>query len=930
MYRLRNLVAAFVLCAFGADAQWSTGQNTTGGAQHLGTSFDTVYVDAAKFKAVLPDTTISTNASGSKIIVGDLSDPATMWDLSEFRAAERNRSDIRAGGTPFPTRYAITITTGQDSVVIWDRDDWSRWMVFAAPAGNANMTMVTVGDIAFLDGILYATSAGGGGSSRIDFVKDEAYRDHTNGLYLHNDDINTRNSGNSWRLVATATGDKIVNATVNAVDAIRDPFGLPMADGSGRTAHWWWVGTDGGESLYNPHTNAIYDANTTTTDPLAGILTPRGGKIAMIEGASQDHIDYRQSILSVTADSWDSDSPGTRWRNDQTGSADLAWANPENAKGIGYIECGSAAGECADKIVVGGDARGMYVLHDQPSGNTEGGKTLLGNGGENVPYEVGDNIAAYHMDEVTVTDFSANALGSMTTGGTPAVTSSGVFGKAITYDGSTDYYTEVNSAFHDPRSVSLWFKSTSGTNPAGTEFAFRLNDEVGATDDYLRVFFDTDGHINASVGDGSSADQASGATDVYDGNWHHIAVVIRASSIDLNLDGELHAQVTSPTITIGNVDTDTLAIGAACASACTGGSNFFAGDIDHVAISKSELTADEIRGMYHDGLKALQSSVDPNDGAHSADHDYVSCIPGWCVSGDEDSTTVWQVGATTLIPAARYGTPNGTIQDAAIWMEPGADSVSVFLATTTRLQAIQPDPNLASAAAHRWAYVQPVIGSPAIVDSAGHGDFWVWQDAIDAAGNAGVGAVYGLRGTYNDPITDCGDSLDISGVGRRTLLTNVNSTGNEALDCTGAKVVVHDMAFSTEAGGGGGGSSAVNWASSRGTFQDNWIVDSDAHGVVIASSFSHVRRNTFTGGDNAGIRCSSSGYSIISGNLIENGWGADGINTLTGCDEWNIHGNTIRESVTIDAGSNNGIIDGNFVEGTLTDNGTGNTVGDNE
>ena len=64
----------------------------------------------------------------------------------------------------FPTNYAITISTGQDSINIWNRDTAELWMAFFLASSNKNMIGVTadpVNDIKFVDGILYVGTGDG-------------------------------------------------------------------------------------------------------------------------------------------------------------------------------------------------------------------------------------------------------------------------------------------------------------------------------------------------------------------------------------------------------------------------------------------------------------------------------------------------------------------------------------------------------------------------------------------------------------------------------------------------------------------------------------------------------------------------------------------------------------------------------------------------
>ncbi len=1020
MYQLRNTFAALLVCATAAFGQFSAG-GATQDSKDLASGFDSVavadgkiidishartdtnYTDSYQVVPVfssapsaggsgencglegrmyfnstmgklqvcdgnnyvsaddiwMPDSTISVNASGYQIIVGDLNDPAVMWDLDAFRAAESNSSYYRNGEGRFPNRYAITITTGQDSVVIWDRDDWSRWMVFKTGVNNYYLYgAITPTDIHFLDGILYvADDAGQQSNPRIDFVNDrcEYNGSGANGLFAYPAEkgIYLRND-NTHAPTARNTSLSIVNTVVNAVDAIRDPFGMPMADGSGRTAHWWGAATASDISEYNPYANAIYDVGIgQRQDAIA--MTARGVMASIrYDGSTRYIADLQRSLVKHTADVGVEELV---FRNNSTGAEAPAWGNSVVFQAIDVIEGGSGAGEEAPLALIGSDTGGMYLWHTKPSASTTGGAKVLFDATGQYPYEKGDASGAYHLEDLT--DGSPYGLDLTKVGTTDPMTGtiSMVYGSgySATDGGTASFLKDYDSDFNFLKSQSVWVKSASATNPSAAEHIVGAYDTGGQfVGSNMLLRFETDGTLYAIWQDYNGGDAADGATDFYDGRWHHIVVQLAppeaagaaGSTFDMYVDGELHAQDASVHLTAAEFMIDTMYVGARHAGADVA-TEHFNGLIDHLVFSSTAFTAAEIRGMYQDGLKAMQSAVEPLDGTISADIDYVDCIPGYCLAGDEDSLIVYTVGATTLIPYKKYGTPNGTMADAVLWQEAGADSPSVFMVTNTRLQAVQPDPNLASRTVYQWPYDQrdydAVDGGWTQVDSSGQqGIFWGIEDALKAANNAGLRDVWINSGSYYETVVipAGGMTLASSGHARGMVSGEVNiittdSDDGEAITINHNYVTVKGFAVDSGTGGTGGGYSCILINASGVVVEDIAFRRCDDHAIDIAGGTDNfIRNNKIESSDEVAIEITATDRHQIIGNHFDYYiGGSSNIHVSSGGNHHVISSNFSYDTdafIGIDATSLNGIYDGNSHNGAISDAGTGWTNGGNE
>ncbi|MDH3198951.1 MAG: LamG domain-containing protein [Candidatus Krumholzibacteria bacterium] len=173
-----------------------------------------------------------------------------------------------------------------------------------------------------------------------------------------------------------------------------------------------------------------------------------------------------------------------------------------------------------------------------------------------------NTVGLWHFNEgsgQTVADASGNGwdltLGSNGTAESidPAWATSGRFGRGLAFTASeTDYVSGPGvAAFGNNQiTVEFWIKtsSTDVSNPAATGnicFTAQLN---------------SDGRIQAGVGDGSSSSGAAlSTTAINDDQWHYVAVVYdgteNSGSLYLYIDGSLEDSITSVNITLADPST---------------------------------------------------------------------------------------------------------------------------------------------------------------------------------------------------------------------------------------------------------------------------------------------------------------------------------------------------------------------------------------
>lgn len=196
-------------------------------------------------------------------------------------------------------------------------------------------------------------------------------------------------------------------------------------------------------------------------------------------------------------------------------------------------------------------------------------------------------IAVWSFDE------AAGSTASDSSGGGRTITLSGAYvrsaGKvnnAITFDGSTSHGVANWGLLTGPadRSVTLWFKTTSGVDSTWVSWGSSAANSLSGVGIQ-------GGHIgflrNASETSGISCVAPIASTNYLDGNWHHMAVVFRKNlcTIHVYIDGVLAMSRSR----YPNTSSSQIYFGRS-----VNGGNHFNGSIDEVAIYDRAITAQEI------------------------------------------------------------------------------------------------------------------------------------------------------------------------------------------------------------------------------------------------------------------------------------------------------------------------------------------------
>ncbi|MDA0777812.1 MAG: hypothetical protein O3C19_01955 [Bacteroidetes bacterium] len=798
------------------------------------------------------------NCVGAKIVNGtiDCSGSYEAWRQLEkgtswYQAA---RGDTAA---QFPTKYAITISTGQDSVVVWDMDTGELWMAWKSATSN-KLWAGTVTDIAFKDGILYVSSSASGNFGHHDYLTEESivYSGEPSTYRITGPNIQQRNDNNGAAVkISTTIG--LNSGVVSSIGVTRDPFGL--TDELGRPKHWWVVslGTNTNISIYNPYTKAIYDGSATSADIYNVSMDKRGHTlIATNNSGSEDFFEYFEPVYGYTADG---SNTLLQWSGAATGYGDIAWPSaPNRSKALLTDDGMSIVGENANRGFIY-SASGVYVLHPNGHKTVTVGAPLAKqrwSSTVNAPIEFGGAVFAYAFEDNTTDSSPYGKTLTATNGGTVSAVFgngfSGCIGCKLSRTGDADL-TPVGSL-----GISLWAKIGQVTAPA--QHLFMLGDATH----YIRIYVDTDGTADVQWKGVSATWTGDVAVNVADNEWHHFAIENCGGTCNgrYYIDGEL---VYSSAATWGgapNIDEVTIGDyqpgGGVCWSCVIDDfmySNFWTGS------DQTPLTADIVKEIYTEGRKALNAGrpfagTNPSGALISNRvYDLDALDNGiWAVSFSDANTVQIFDGRREI---QQIFTSGGSPAIALI-QEAGADSVGIAIATKTQLQWIRPDVDLEKAYLSQVGKSPPTLVSErVVVDSAGIGGiFWSITDGINAAANAGIGEVSVLGGHYGAfNIDNAGDMWVHGVVGGLAFLGGLNNTKPITVvggptykaacvtQTTGVnRLRLTDMAFQNDNGGGASGANCVTLVTglSGSHFENLYAAQCDDKGFTIHGSW-----NTF-------------------------------------------------------------------------------------
>ena len=165
---------------------------------------------------------------------------------------------------------------------------------------------------------------------------------------------------------------------------------------------------------------------------------------------------------------------------------------------------------------------------------------------------------------------------------------------ALSFDGSGDFVklgpsNAIIPNDQDPFSFSCWVKTTSTTE------AYIFSCQKASGSSAFSVHFQASGKFKGVIWHGSGHSSPAATTAVNDGEWHHIAIVVKDGSQKIYTDGSLEGS------TSNSLHLDTSTDGTTIGAHNEGDSLVYNGSLTNLALFNAELDASAITSIYNAG-----------------------------------------------------------------------------------------------------------------------------------------------------------------------------------------------------------------------------------------------------------------------------------------------------------------------------------------
>ncbi len=547
-------------------------------------------------------------------------------------------SDDRCYKASFP-RKAILIVTS-DALYIFDAQDNALWMKFSQNASGYALGVDTNNDpssVTALNGVIYVGTNGSaaGGLYAIDFTSDRMWNYDATDRSGANVGIGSRNSAvtyNSdndtnfdlgtvgtvadWARINDVSAVIIQNSTTQVSATIAPRNGLLMIA----------LATDSGLSLINITDQKILQYSDATDNDYNSVVITRTAKLyGLNETLGQ------LDMWSDVDDDKVGEVNGTPGKIlDETTIPPIAKATPTIGiapDALEVVERGSladsgvlatAAIASSSDLVYIGTNQGLTEVHiQQTSATAWSGWSKFTNTTRQTPLMTTNIKAMIPFDDVSgnVTDAAKSNI--LEPKGTPTYGVNGVRGKAMSFNGTTQYLCadgavddatcEVDADFNLSTTgftITGWLKHAAAA-PVTTPdvvFARCFNTTPAQAVGCVTLFMNTAGTMTAAMDDdatwtmgtASSFDSNSTTTQTYNDNQWHFFALSRTNALGIayfSVDGK-PAAITTAGIILTLDGSQILGIGTDCSAgaACATGGNFWDGSLDDFTWSSGGAT----------------------------------------------------------------------------------------------------------------------------------------------------------------------------------------------------------------------------------------------------------------------------------------------------------------------------------------------------
>ncbi len=557
----------------------------------------------------------------------------------------------------FPRKAILVVTS--DALYIFDGQSNNMWMKFSQNASGYALGADTNNDpssVTAANGVVYVGSNGSaaGGLYALDFTNDRMYNyDGTDrsgadvGIGSRNSAVTYNSDNNTNFDIATvgtvADWGKINDVSVAVISNSTTPIAATTGPNNGTAVIG--LATDSGLTVINTTTQKVFQySDATDNDYNAVVVTKQAKLYGLNEALGQlerwNNIDNENIATRVN---------GTPDRVfDETTTPALSKSAPTviaaAPDAIDVVERGSLAdgGVLSTAAVAGssdliyvGTNQGLTEIHDHTTAAAAWSKfytttrqTAL------MPATV---RRMHMMDDASgdVTNMS-NKTTVMVPKGTPTYGVDGVRGKAMGFNGTSQYLCSgsggvcANDATDNLATgswtITTWFKHSATI--AGTDVLFQrcYNTTPAAAAGCVAASMTSTGTMAVNVDyDAVFTIGATGTTVFHnsvqtfnDNQWHFLAITRAATTGNINtmIDGKPIGQTAGLNTTLDAAQI--LSIGADCSvgAACATGANFWDGQIDDFELNANgttgtdnNLTTTALRRLYNDARPLLSKKV---------------------------------------------------------------------------------------------------------------------------------------------------------------------------------------------------------------------------------------------------------------------------------------------------------------------------------
>ncbi len=567
-------------------------------------------------------------------------------------------SDDRCYGHSFPRKAILVVTA--NALYIFDAASNEMWMKFNQGTGalgtdtNSDPSSVTA-----MNGVIYVGMNGSAstGLYAIDFTQDRLWNyDGTDrsgadlGIGSRNATVTYNSDNNTAFDIATVgtVADWVKINDVSVATITNSTTAIAAATGPNNGATMVALATDSGLTTINLTTQKVFQYSDTTDNDYNSVVITRNARLyglneALGQAEQWINIDSGENVASRV-----NGTPDKLW--DEVSTPPLSKAAPTilaNAPdALEVVERGSLAnGGILSTAALPGSTDLLYVGTNQglteihTHGTVASGWSKFYNTTRQTAL-MPATIRRYHpMDDASgnVTNQS-NKTSIMTAKGTPTYGVQGVRGKAMTFNGTSQYLcSDANSdgtCDNDTTdnlstgswTISVWFKHSTAIAGTDVLFARCHNTTPAAAAGCVAASMTSTGTVAVNVDfDATFTIGATGTTVFHnsvqtfnDNQWHFLTVTRAATTGAINtmIDGKPIGQTNGVNTTLDAAQI--LSIGADCSvgAACSTGANFWDGSIDEFTLSANgttgttdNITTTAMRRLYNDARPLLNKKV---------------------------------------------------------------------------------------------------------------------------------------------------------------------------------------------------------------------------------------------------------------------------------------------------------------------------------